>query len=206
MFLWAGLFLCVAGAAAILIDRPAAHVLYDHVNERFFVFLDRTTHWAKGGHWLTASIVAYAGSQFAMHFWPNSPTLHLASKASFAFIACLAAGSAVLHVVKRVLARRRPRDDMEMGLYGFIPFSFDAQYNSFPSGHALTIMTVAIIATCVAPHFAILWFVLAMWLGLTRFLLTAHFLSDVLVGQGIALLASREVLLNFIPSLAPAWI
>lgn len=205
MLLWAGLVLVVIGAACLTIDRRAAHLFYDHVNEPFFVFLDRTTHWAKGGLWLTAAISAYAASQAAMHFLPGQPALHVVSKASFAFIACLAAGSAVLHVVKRVFARRRPRDEMEMGLYGFIPFGFDSQFNSFPSGHALTIMCVAAVAACFVPHLAWLWFGLALWLGLTRALLTAHFLSDVFIGAGIALIAARETLFYLFSSLTPSW-
>jgi membrane-associated phospholipid phosphatase len=205
MLIWAGLVFLAVGAACLAVDRQAAHVFYDHVNEPFFVFLDRTTHWAKGGHWLTAAIITYVGSQFATHFFPGQPALHVASKASLAFIACLAVGSAALHVVKRLLARRRPRDEMEMGLYGFIPFSFDSQYNSFPSGHALTIMCVAAVTACFVPQLAWLWFVLALWLGLTRALLTAHFLSDVFVGAGIALIAARETLLNLFANLTPAW-
>jgi membrane-associated phospholipid phosphatase len=205
MLLWAGSFLIAAGIACLAIDRQAAHVFYDHVNEPFFVFLDRTTHWAKGGHWLTAAVVAYIASQTAMRFMTHDAILHRMSKVSLAFIASLAAGSAALHIIKRVFARRRPRDDMEMGLYGFRLFSFDERYNSFPSGHALTITSVAVIACCVWPHLAVFWFAVALWLAVTRALLTAHFLSDVLVGMGIGLVASRETLVYFFPHLAPAW-
>jgi membrane-associated phospholipid phosphatase len=205
MLLWAGIAFVLVGIASIAIDRQAAHLLYDHVNEPFFRFLDATTHWAKAGHWLIAAVIAYAASQTAMRFWPGNADLHLASKAALAFIASLAAGSVVLHGIKLVLGRRRPRDDMEMGLYGFLPFSFDLQYNSFPSGHALTIMCVAAIACCIWPHLALLWFAIALWLAVTRALLTAHFLSDVFVGAGIGLIAAREVVLNFFPTLAPSW-
>ncbi len=205
MLLWAGILLVVFGIASIAIDRQAAHLLYDHVNEPFFRFLDATTHWAKAGHWLIAAVVAYAAAQVAMRFWPGNADLHLAAKVALAFIASLAAGSIVLHSIKLVLGRRRPRDDMEMGLYGFKPFSFDLQYNSFPSGHALTIMSVAAIASCLWPHLAVLWFAIGLWLSVTRALLTAHFLSDVLVGAGIGLIATREVVLYFFPALPPSW-
>ena len=205
MLLWAGTILIISGMGCLTIDRQAAHLFYDHINEPFFRFLDRTTHWAKGAHWLAAAIVAYASAQFAMHFRREDIILHVISKASLAFIASLAAGSAVLHIVKRVFARRRPRDEMEMGLYGFKLFSFDDQYNSFPSGHALTITSVATIAACIWPQLTVLWFAIALWLGLTRALLTAHFLSDVLVGMGIALIATRETLVYFFSSLIPSW-
>jgi membrane-associated phospholipid phosphatase len=205
MLLWAGFLLIASGIACLAIDRRAAHFFYDRINEPFFRFLDRTTHWAKGTHWLSAAITAYLSAQLVMHLRAGDPVLHTISKASLAFVACLSAGSATLHLVKRIFARRRPRDEMEMNLYGFKLFSFDEQYNSFPSGHALTIMCVSVIATCVFPQLAILWFALALWLGLTRAFLTAHFLSDVLVGAGIALVASRVTLQFFFPGLSPSW-
>jgi hypothetical protein len=40
---------------------------------------------------------------------------------------------------------------------------------------------------------------------LTRAFLTAHFLSDVLVGAGIGLIVARETLSYFFPHLAPSW-
>jgi membrane-associated phospholipid phosphatase len=206
MLLWTGLAFIVTGIACLAVDRQAAHMFYDHVNEPFFRFLDRTTHWAKTGHWLIAAIVAYAVAETAMHFSGPGAALHLAAKGALAFVVSLAAGSVVLHGIKLVLGRRRPRDDMEMGLYGFAPFAFDLQYNSFPSGHALTIMSVAAIASCVWPHLALLWLSVALWLSLTRAFLTAHFLSDVFVGAGIGLIAARETVLYLFPTLGPPWL
>ena len=117
----------------------------------------------------------------------------------------VAVGSAVLHVIKLVLGRRRPRDDMEMGLYGFMPFAFNLDYNSFPSGHALTISCVAVIFTCVWPMLWPLWAAIAALLAVTRTLLTEHFLSDVLIGAGIGLIAALEVLLLGFPGFTPGF-
>jgi membrane-associated phospholipid phosphatase len=205
MLMWLGIVLIAGGIACFAIDRWAAHALYDHVRAPIWRALDRTTHWAKASHWLIAAGLAYAIAEISRRFWGESDSLKLASQCALAFIASLMAGSAILHAIKLVLGRRRPRDDMEMGLYGFVPFRFDLQYNSFPSGHALTIMCVAVIAACVWPELAVLWFAIALWLGLTRAWLTAHFLSDVFVGAGIGALASREIVLNFFAPLAPHW-
>ena len=49
------------------------------------------------------------------------------------------------------------------------------------------------------------WFGVAAILAVTRALLTAHFLSDVLIGAGIGLIAAREVLLLGFPGSAPNW-
>ena len=205
MLVWVGIFLLVLGVACLLIDRQAAHLIYDHESEAFEQFLERTTHWAKAGHWLIAAVVALGAAQTGLAIWGETPELREASNDSLAFIVCLGAGSIVLHSLKLVVGRRRPRDDMELGRYGFVWFKFNIDYNSFPSGHALTIMCVAVILSCAWPHLAIVWFVIALWLGLTRALLTAHFLSDVFIGAGIGVLAARETLLYLFASLAPVW-
>ena len=103
------------------------------------------------------------------------------------------------------IGRRRPRDELELDLYGFRPFTFDLRSDSFPSGHALTIFCVAVVLSAAIPGLALLWFAVATCLALTRALLNSHFLSDVMVGAGIALVTTREVLLQFFPALARTW-
>jgi membrane-associated phospholipid phosphatase len=89
--------------------------------------------------------------------------------------------------------------------WGWRPLGFDLQYDSFPSGHALTIFSVAVILSGALPWFALLWFALAAYLALTRVLLNSHFPSDVLVGAGLGLLTTREVVLLWFPALAHSW-
>ena len=205
MLFWTGLILIALGLGALLIDRAAAHFIYDHVNARAHKFLDGITHYAKAGHWLAAAVIALTGAAIARHFGARGGDMPLLINYSLAFIAMLTLGSTVLHLIKLVLGRRRPRDDMEMGLYGFKPLAFNLEYNSFPSGHALTISCVAVIFTCVWPMWWPLWAGIAAVLVVTRALLTAHFLSDVLIGAGIGVLAAREVLLLGFPGFAPHW-
>lgn len=205
MLLWAGFISILVGLVALTIDRALAHFIYDHVNARAHKALDSITHYAKAGHWLAAAVLALIVAAGLRHFqvYPDQVTQLI--NYSLAFIASLTLGSAVLHVIKLAIGRRRPRDDMEMGLYGFMPLAFNSDYNSFPSGHALTICCVAVIFTCVWPLLWPLWFGIAALLAVTRALLTAHFLSDVLIGAGIGLIAAREVLLLGFPGFAPVW-
>ena len=205
MLLWAGFASILIGIAALAIDRRLAHFIYDHVSARVHKGLDRITHYAKAGHWLAAAILALIVAAVMRHYGVLAEESTMLVNYSLAFIASLTMGSAILHVIKLVLGRRRPRDDMEMGLYGFMPMAFNLDYNSFPSGHALTICCVAVIFTCVWPLFWPVWFAVAAILAVTRALLTAHFLSDVLIGAGIGLIAAREVLLLGFPGFSPAW-
>jgi len=205
MLLWAGFASILIGLLALTIDRRLAHFIYDHVNDRAHKALDRITHYAKAGHWLAAAVLALIVAACMRHFNVLALEATQLVNYSLAFIASLSLGSVVLHLIKLVLGRRRPRDDMEMGLYGFTPLAFNPDYNSFPSGHALTICCVAVIFTCVWPMWWPVWFSVAALLGVTRALLTAHFLSDVLIGGGIGLIAAREVLLLGFPGFSPAW-
>ncbi|MBN9587401.1 MAG: hypothetical protein BGN85_05370 [Alphaproteobacteria bacterium 64-11] len=205
MLLWSGFIFILLGIAALAIDRRLAHFIYDHVSATAHKRLDAITHYAKAGHWLVAAILALVVAALFRHFDLLHAEAEMMVTYSIAFIASLMMGSAVLHVIKLVLGRRRPRDDMEMGLYGFMPFAFNTDYNSFPSGHALTICCVAVIFTCVWPMLWPVWFAVAAVLAVTRALLTAHFLSDVLIGAGIGLIAAREVLLLGFPGFAPGW-
>jgi membrane-associated phospholipid phosphatase len=205
MLLWAGLLSILIGIAVLAIDRRLAHFIYDHISARTHKALDRITHYAKAGHWLAAAILALIVAAVMRHFGVLANEATLLINYSLAFIASLTMGSAVLHAIKLVLGRRRPRDDMEMGLYGFMPLAFNPDYNSFPSGHALTICCVAVIFTCVWPNWWPAWFAVAGLLAVTRALLTAHFLSDVLIGAGIGLIAAREVLQLGFPHFSPTW-
>ena len=205
MLLWAGFILIIVGIVALPLDRVIAHFLYDHVSPAAHKRLDSITHAAKAGHWLAAAILALAVAAVARRLGMAAAPIAQLINYSLAFIASLTVGSAVLHAIKLVLGRRRPRDDMEMGLYGFVPFAFNTDFNSFPSGHALTIFCVAVIFTCVWPLLWVLWFAIAALLAGVRALLTAHFLSDVLIGGGIGLITAREVLLLGFPGFSPGW-
>lgn len=203
--LWAGLIFLVYGIAAMAVDRRAVHAIYERVPLKLDRFLHKTTHAAKAGCWLAAAAAAYLATWALLSSGSATAFVRLVFRCALAFLLALGAGSAVIHAIKLLLSRRRPRDELDLGQYGFIAFGFDLKRNSFPSGHALTITCVAVIATAVWPHFAVLWFAIALWLALTRALMNAHFLSDVLVGIGFGLIAAREVLVNWFPELTRVW-
>lgn len=205
MLLWFGFSLLAAGCLSFAIDRQAAHFFHDELHQRWAAIIHRTTDWAKGSHWLAIATAVLAGSWLYQRLAGPGPVLSLAERTSLAFLASLAVTSVILHSTKIVLGRRRPRDELELGLYGWRPFHFDLQYDSFPSGHALTIFCVAVILAGALPALTWFWFAVAIYLATTRALLNSHYLSDVFVGAGIAILITREVVLNWFPATAQAW-
>ena len=205
MLLWAGVALIVLGFLCFAADRRTAWFFYAHVGAGLRRFVSRITDLAKGAHWLAIDLAALLISWVALTFDPGSGIFRALLMYALAFFLSLGAGSAVLHGLKLLLCRRRPRDQFELGLYGFLPLRFEWQYDSFPSGHALTIVTVAVIVSCAFPQLALLWFAIAALLSLTRAIITSHYLSDVFVGAGMGLIASREVIVWIFPLLARPW-
>jgi membrane-associated phospholipid phosphatase len=205
MLFWLSLVFLFAGVACFAVDRPATHLFHSAISQRGHARIYRVTDFAKGGHWLALSIVVFLGAKAAELALGATPLLERTAQIALAFLASLAVGSFILHSLKITLGRRRPRDELEHNLFGFLPLRFDLQYDSFPSGHALTIFCVAVIASGAWPAFAPLWFAIAIALSATRALLNAHFLSDVFIGAGIGLLAARETVLYLFPALFQPW-
>lgn len=98
--------------------------------------------------------------------------------------ATLAAWS-VAHVLKFLLGRYRPSEWLAHGLTGFRFLSTDQQSTSMPSGHATVAMAFLLSTSFVWPRLRIPLVVLAVVLALTRVVINAHYLSDVLAGLAV---------------------
>ena len=205
MMLWLGAAFLLSGLPLLSIDRRAAVYFRDRLAPPALTVLLKTTDWAKGGPWIAGVAVFYLGAQAWIALRGESLNPRMASDAVLALLVSLIVGSVVLHTIKIFLGRRRPRDDFEHGLYGFVFFTWSLQHNSFPSGHALTIFCVATWASAFAPVLAPLWFAIALYFGLSRAILAVHFLSDVAIGAGIGVIAARETMILAFPQLVPSW-
>jgi membrane-associated phospholipid phosphatase len=206
MMLWLALAFLIAGLACLSIDRRMAHYFRERLATPLFQFALRITDWAKGGPWIGVAALIYLGTQAWMAVAEGTPIVRTISDYALALLASFVVGSIVLHVVKVFLGRRRPRDEFEHGLYGFRYFTWQLQYDSFPSGHSMTIFCVAVVLSAAFPLLTPLWLVLAFGLSLTRAMLTAHFLADVMVGAAIGIIATRETLLFAFADLTPGWL
>jgi membrane-associated phospholipid phosphatase len=205
VLLWLAIVFLVAGALCLKIDRDAANYFRARLTRPLWRLGFKITDLAKGGPWIVGAAVLYLAMQVLMEGSGETALLRLMSDYSLALLASFFIGSVVLHGIKIFLGRRRPRDDAEHGLYGFKYFTWELQYDSFPSGHAMTIFCVAVVLCAAVPGLAIVWLLIATVFGLLRAVLTTHFLSDVMVGAAIGILATREALLIGFPALTPGW-
>jgi membrane-associated phospholipid phosphatase len=205
MLLALAILFFLAGLLFFRIDRQTAHWCREHLDHPAFKLALRITDWAKGLPWIIAALITWLLVQAVIALGGETPLLREISDYAVALLASFVVASLILHSIKIFLGRRRPRDDFQHGLYGFRYFTWQLQYDSFPSGHAMTIFCVAVVGSAISPALTPLWLILATGLALTRALLTAHFFSDVLVGAAIGLLITRETLLLVFPRLTPHW-
>ena len=90
--------------------------------------------------------------------------------------------------LKWVAGRHRPIDLFGHGSFGFSFFSVGYELNSFPSGHAQTAFSLAVALTLLFPRWGVPLFAVAGLIAVSRVVLTAHYLSDVIAGAGIGIL------------------
>ena len=125
VLLWTGIALIVCGLACFAIDRRAVHAFHAAVGRPVERVLHAATDWAKGSHWMLAAAIAFVAARLAAWRFGPGALVNLAADASLAFLASIAVASLILHTIKIILGRRRPRDELELDLYGFRPFAFD---------------------------------------------------------------------------------
>lgn len=88
-------------------------------------------------------------------------------------------------VLKIVFGRARPKLFAQEGPFSFHPFTVDAVYASFPSGHATTMGSVAGVLVLLFPRAKYPVLALCMAVAATRVVVGAHYPSDTIVGFGM---------------------
>lgn len=88
--------------------------------------------------------------------------------------------------LKPLLGRARPIEFINHNIFGLSPISFSSMWNSFPSGHSTSVFALAFALTRIHPRLMSLWFLLALSLAISRIMVNAHYLSDVVGGFIVA--------------------
>lgn len=97
--------------------------------------------------------------------------------------------------IKWLAGRNRPLILFEDGVFGFDFFKIAFLYEStsFPSGHAVTAFTLATAISFISPRWSVVAFVVAVLIALSRVLLTAHYLSDVIAGAAVGTICALGI-------------
>lgn len=110
----------------------------------------------------------------------GSGAIHVASYV----LVSVAVSGLISNIVKRAIGRPRPELFGEQGLFTFNPFMHNADYESFPSGHATTCGAFWTALALLYPPLRWPLLLVGLYLALTRVFVGAHYPSDVLVGFG----------------------
>src|SRR3954451_18871010 len=109
----------------------------------------------------------------------------LASALFFVFTSVALSGI-VANIIKMIVGRGRPKLLDQSGFMGFHPFTLNADFHSFPSGHTNTAFVLVFAVSFLIPRWRGWMLVVACFVGFSRVAVNAHFLTDVIGGAALA--------------------
>jgi lipid A 4'-phosphatase len=107
----------------------------------------------------------------------------------FLFLSIAVAGL-ITDLLKVVFGRARPKLLFANETFGFDWWGTKADFWSFPSGHATTVVAIAAALYCLWPRFLPLYVGFAVLVSLSRAVIGAHYVSDVIAATFIAIAAT----------------
>jgi lipid A 4'-phosphatase len=199
-------FLASSAPAALAIilsiaflDRPIARFFHAQSETLHSVFRF-ITQFGLAKWYLIGAAALWAGLHLAARLPRYAARAHRLDAYSYLplfFFATLAAAGLVVDVLKGVFGRARPKLLFADGEYGFFFGSAHADYWSFPSGHTANAVAIALALFAIWPRFLPLYVVFALLVALSRIIITAHYLSDVIMGACVAVVTARYVAFVF---------
>ena len=182
-----------------LVDRPVARFFHDSDQNVHAVFAVITKFGLSDAYLIVSSLL-FVGLRVAaarIRDTVLAPRLLLnAYRALFIFVVVAASGIAA-DIIKVICGRARPKLLFGENVYGFTWGATQADYWSFPSGHATTAAALAAALFLLWPRGLPLYVVAALLVMASRIILDAHYTSDVIVGAVIGMATAWAAWLVF---------
>src|SRR5260221_1869859 len=179
--------LSAAAVSMAFVDRPVARFFHDG-DARVHAAFAFITKFGLSGGYLIASGLLFVGLRVAAAKVRDAVRarrlLLNACRALFVFFTVAASGLAA-DLIKVICGRARPKLLFSDDVYGFVWGATQADYWSFPSGHATTISALATALFLFWPRGLLLYVAAALLVMASRVVLDAHYVSDVIVGAAI---------------------
>lgn len=173
------MLLCIL--SYIFIDIKAALWFYTINNGRYSDLFNIITDFGESQWYLITGMLFFVVLRKTYPLRAQ-PGLFLASS--------VAASGVSADVIKYIAGRARPILYFSEQLYGFNCFHYEYEWISFPSGHAATAFSAAIVFTTLYPRWRILFLFAGTLIAFSRIFLTQHYISDVIAGSFLGMASS----------------
>lgn len=191
------LFLCLEAVLIVYVDQPVSECLR-RIDPKITDFFRAWTDLGKSKWYLWPSGLGVVLCAIAVRQKSLRKNLRerysKAGEFLLSLFLAIAISGILTDILKPLIGRARPVELEQDGLYEFHPLSFTARWNSMPSGHATTAVALALILASSYPRLRIPAFAYASTLALSRVMVNAHYVSDVLAGVAVAFLTVQALL------------
>jgi len=188
-------FLAVEFFLFTFVDRPVSDFMrgVDAAHPAFINFFRSITDFAKSKWYLWPSgfalIVCVCAARSRLLTEAQKQRVTKYGHNLFFFFSSIALSGLITDTLKPILGRARPVEMLREGLYGFRPFTFHSVWNSMPSGHTTTAATAAYLLIVFFPRGRWLWLAFGAILSISRVMVNAHYMSDIVAGMMVGILA-----------------
>jgi len=185
---WAAITVVLVALAMAFRDG-ALTIAARHQPHWLTTIAENTTDIGKSWWMLTLSGIVFVGALVALKQITDAAArvrLNYVATASAYMFLSVALSGILGNIVKRIVGRARPPLFDAEGAFHFKSFSGHL-YESFPSGHATTDGAMAMAMAVLFPRYRVAFFLVGGFLALTRIMVGAHYLSDVIAGYSFGL-------------------
>ena len=194
------LFFAVEAALVAFVDKPLSLWLRD-IDVRHHAVIDvfrAYTGYAKADWYLwpsgVAGLICLALVRRKRLEAAAREKLARAGRVLAFFFTAVAGAGLTTGLLKALIGRARPVQLQDFGIYGFHPWSwFAPRWQSFPSGEATTVFAVAVALVLLRPRWRYALGVFAVVMAISRVMVNAHYLSDIVAGAFVGSLIALAV-------------
>jgi membrane-associated phospholipid phosphatase len=140
--------------------------------------------------------LAFAAMRWGGNLPPFEPwalRMRAAARIPALLFSAVAVSGILVDLLKVIIGRPRPKLLFSSGDYEFGWIGLSADHWSFPSGHAATAAALAAALWCLWPQPVLFYVIGAALVAMSRVVTGAHYLSDVVMGAFVGVLAARAL-------------
>jgi lipid A 4'-phosphatase len=172
----------------LYVDRPVALFFHAQSEQLRAVFTFITQFGLSAGYLIGAAIT-FAALHIAARlrrFAPLADRLRAYSQVPLFFFTAIAIPGLAVDLIKIVFGRARPKLLFSNGESSFAWWGTQADYWSFPSGHTANAVAIALAVSMIWPRYRVPAAIFAALIAASRIVVTAHYVSDVIMGAFLA--------------------